>query len=373
MRKFISCLLVFYVITSVCNAQTDKKARVFLNYENVITDSAGISYEQRMYRNPYNGLIELRYALADSSEQSYIPLFQGVPFVSYKKKGGIVVGEALSEQSQKRLGLREWFPFRTYKFDFSLLPQFTAKFGNLDNPIEAKINLLLNTQIYLSRGLSLTTGLAFPIINDLDKQSMRVRLAPTFINKFAVFRKVNFMSLSAGLFYKDQYGLNIQYRYFDLNKHWSFGLEGSYSGYYRFSGEYFEYQKPQDLLILGDISYRIFKHDVTLKLSGGQYLYKDKGVRVDLIRQFTNVEIGFFALKTGNGTSVGFNFAVPISPGPILKNKQFRLRTTDEFRWEYLYVKGYNLGEYYRTGYQLDEKLRMYHSSYWNNQLQKGE
>ncbi len=372
MKKFISCLIGFYAITNICYAQTDKKARAFLNYENVHKDSAGVSYEQRIYRNPLNGLIELRYALQEeTSEENYIPLFQGVPFVSYKKKGPMVTGEALSEQRQKKLGLREWFPFRKYKFDFSLLPQFTAKFGNLDNPVEAKINLLLNTQIYLSRGLSLTTGIAFPIINDLDKQSMSLRLAPTFINKFAVFRKVNFMSLSAGLFYKDQYGLNVQYRHFDINKHWSFGLEGSYSGYYRFSGQYFEYQKPRHVLFLGDVSYRIFKHDVTLKLSGGQYLYKDKGIRFDLIRQFTNVDIGFFALKTGNGTSVGFNLAIPIPPGPILKNKQFRLRTADEFRWEYLYVKGYNLGEYYRTGYQLDEKLRMYHSSYWNNQSQK--
>ena len=354
-----------------CYAQTNKRAKALNTYENVSVDSLGVSYEQRVYRNPYNGFIELRYALSDTSEQRYIPLFQGVPIASYQKKGKVISGSSLTVQSQENLGIRRWFPLREYKFDFSLMPQFTARFGNVDNPVEAKISLLLNTQLYIGRGFSLTTGLAIPVSNDLDRQSMSLRPAPTFLNKFLVFKRVNFMSFSAGLFYKDQYGINIQYRHFDINKHWSYGLEGSYSEYYRFSGQYFEYQKPAHLLLFADISYRIFKHDVTLKLSGGQYLYQDRGVRFDFIRQFTNVEIGFYALKTVNGTSVGFNFAVPVPPGTILKNKRFRLRTAEEFRWEYLYVKGYNLGEYYRTGYKLDEKLRMYHSSYWNSQLRR--
>ncbi|WP_165372248.1 YjbH domain-containing protein [Emticicia agri] len=350
-------------------AQTDKKDKTLLRYDRVRQDTLGVSYEQRTYRNPYNGFLELRYALTDSSSQVYVPLFQGVPIASFQKKRNHIVVTPLEEENHRILGIQQWFPFREYKLDFSLLPQFTAKFGNYDNPVEAKINLLLNTQLYLGRGLALTTGITFPIINDLDKQSMRLRMAPTFLNKFLVFKRSNFMSISAGLFYKDQYGINVQYRFFDVNKHWSFGLEGAYTGYYRISGEYFEYQKPEYVLLLGDISYRMYKHDITLKLSGGQYLYNDRGIRFDLIRQFTNVEIGFYALKTTNGASVGFNFAVPIPPGSIVKTKHFHLRTADEFRWEYLYVKGYNIGERYRTGYQLDEKLRMYHSSYWNNQL----
>lgn len=367
MKIFISCLLGILFI-QVCYAQTGKKAKTLVRYDRVRHDTLGISYEQRTYRNPYNGFVELRYVLSDSSGQAYIPLFQGVPLASFQKKGNQIAVTPLAMENRRILGVQQWFPFREYKLDFSLLPQFTAKFGNYDNPVEAKINLLLNTQLYLARGLALTTGVTFPLINDLDRQSMRLRLAPTFLNKFLMFKRANFMSLSAGLFYKDQYGVNAQYRYFDLNKHWSFGLEGSYTGYYRISGDYFEYQKPEQILVSADISYRIYKQDITLKLSGGQYLYEDRGVRFDFIRQFTNVEMGFYALKTTNGASVGFNFAVPIPPGSILKKKHFHWRTADEFRWEYLYVKGYNMGERYRTGYQLDEKLRMYHSSYWSNQ-----
>ncbi len=372
MRNFINCLLCLYCITSIGYAQTGKKEKVRLNYERVNKDTAGLSYEQRIYRNPFNGFAELRYSLSDTSSQKYIPLFQGVPVASYQKVGSGIYSRPLSEQASRSLGVNKWFPFKEYKLDFSLLPLFTAKFGNFDNPVEAKFSVALNTQLILGRGLALTTGLTIPIVNDFDQQSLRLRLAPTFINKFLNFRKVNFMSLSAGLFYKDQYGFNAQYRHFDVNKHWSFGFEGSYSGYYRISGDYFEYQSIRHLMLLGDVSYRIFKNDVTLKLSGGQYLYNDRGMRFDFIRQFSNVEIGFYALKTTNGTSVGFNFAIPIPPGVILQGKHVRLRTADEFRWEYLYVKGYQIAERYRTGYQLDEKLRMYHNSYWENQMKRG-
>ncbi|WP_259013917.1 YjbH domain-containing protein [Emticicia fluvialis] len=372
MKHLINSLLCFLCITGMGYAQSGKKGKTLLTYERVNKDSLGVSYEQRIYRNPFNGFVELRYSLSDTSSQRYIPLFQGVPIASYQKIGSGIYSKPLSASASRQVGVNKWFPLKDYKLDFSLLPLFTAKFGNFDNPVEAKFSVALNTQLILGRGLAITTGLTIPIVNDLDQQSLRLRLAPTFINKFLTFRKFNFMSLSAGLFYKDQYGLNAQYRYFDVNSPWSFGLEGSFSGYYRISGDYFEYQSLRHLMVLGDVSYRIFKNDITLKLSGGQYLYNDRGVRFDFIRQFSNVEIGFYALKTTNGTSVGFNFAIPIPPGVILQGKRVRLRTADEFRWEYLYVKGYQIAERYRTGYQLDEKLRTYHSSYWDNQLKRG-
>ena len=176
------------------------------------------------------------------------------------------------------------------------------------------------------------------------------------------------MSLSAGLFYNDQYGLNVQYRHADLTKNWSYGLEAGYTGFYFFPKNGFYYESPENLLLLADVAYRIPRRDVTLKLSGGQYLFQDRGVRFDFIRQLGNVEVGFYATKTVNGGTGGFNFAVPIPPGRIAQTQRVRLRSTEEFRWEYAYSRGYNIGTRYRLGNQLDALLRQYHSSYIQNQ-----
>jgi len=70
-------------------------------------------------------------------------------------------------------------------------------------------------------------------------------------------------------------------------------------------------------------------------------------------------------------STLGFNFAVPIPPGKIFQGKNARLRTTDEFRWEYTYTRGYKIGERYRVGYQLDQKLRQYHQDYLNTQYEQ--
>ena len=73
-------------------------------------------------------------------------------------------------------------------------------------------------------------------------------------------------------------------------------------------------------------------------------------------------------MKTTNGSTLGFNFAIPIPPGKLAQSKKVRIRTTDEFKWEYNYTRGYRIGERYRMGYQLDQKLRQFHSDYLNGQ-----
>lgn len=360
------------VLLSLAAFSSLGQKKELLSFENLKTDPAKVVYEQRLYRNPFDGFTILSQALRDSSERVYIPLIQGVPFVGYKKKAsGNLLVNSIENRTQRKLGINKWFAFKDYKFDFWLQPQFIAQFGNFENPVESKTNILLNTQFPIARGLVLNTGVVFPLINDLDSQPLAVRLAPTFLNKFAVLSSTDFLSASAGFFYSDQYGVNVQYRHTDLAKPWSFGLEGGYSGYYRFVPGYLEYSKPKHLVLLGDVAYKTKKNDITIKLSGGQFMHNDRGARVDMIRQFSKVEIAFFGLMTTNGNTIGFNFAIPIPPGNIVQSKRARLRTVDEFRWEYIYTRGYSIGEKPRLNYQLDEKLRQYHLDYWRNQSER--
>jgi hypothetical protein len=338
------------------------------DYENITVDSARnrIYYEQRLYRNPLVGMLELANALPTTDISEFVPLFQGVPLARYQLG---TMGNTTTITKPERLAWRKTHPFnsRNYKFDFRLQPEFIAQFGFREQVVESKTNLLLQSQLYLSRGLVLNWGILFPIVNQLDNQALNVRPAPVFLNQFLALDGVNFMSLSAGLFYNDQYGANVQYRHADLTTNWSFGVEAGYTGFYFFPKNGFYYQAPENLLLLADVAYRIPTRDITLKLSGGQYMYQDRGVRVDFIRQMGSMEVGFYATKTINGGTGGFNFAIPIPPGRIAQTQRVRLRTTEEFRWEYAYSRGYNIANRYRVGYQLDALLRQYHSNYIQN------
>lgn len=342
----------------------DERTRLRNNFENLTIDStsARVFYEQRIYRNPYAGMLQIQGALPDSGARELVPMFQGVPLGAYR------MGKQISYRRLSKNEIRTPnFLLNKYKLDFWLQPAFAANFGYREKTLQSNTSVLLQTQFYLWKGMALNAGVLFPITNDMDNRPKIIRPAPVFLNQFLAFGK-HFVSASAGYFYDDQYGVNIQYRHHDLSGPWSFGLESGFTGLYYYTRSGIYYENMDNLLVVADAAYRLSRPELTLKLSGGRYLAGDEGGRFDLIRQFTNVEVGLYVMKTNNGTTAGFNFAVPFPPGKIAQGKKVRFRTTDEFRWEYSYTRGFRIGERYRTGYQLDQKLRQYHINYLNEQ-----
>ncbi|MCP1382045.1 YjbH domain-containing protein [Runella salmonicolor] len=348
------------------------KGRQGLNFENVQVDKQQVVYEQRLYRNPFIGLYGIQKVVNDSAHLlTYVPMIQGIPVARYKM-GASLEANALTQA--ERSAMTKWGFFslqrRNYKFDFWLQPVFWAKFGNFSKPVRSNTSVLLQSQVYLWPGMALNWGILFPVSNDLDNRPKMIRPAPVFLNQF--YAKDNhFVSASAGLFHNDQYGVNVQYRHTDFKSPWSYGLEVGLTGMYYYPRGGLYYEKMDKLLLLADVEYRFSKLDLLLKVSGGQFLWGDKGGRFDFIRQYTNVEIGLFVVATQNGATAGFNFAIPIPPGKIVQTSKMRLRTTEEFRWQYLYAGGYKMGERYQTGYQLDQRLRQYHQNYLNRQYQQ--
>ena len=372
MRKnsILFCLLFlgsFTVTYAQNNSDKYTPEKLKQSFENIQTIDGKVFYEQRLYRNPFIGLYEIQKVTADTTVKTYVPLFNGFPVGKYAV-GENVQYNTLSDSERKGyLKKNRFLLHKKYKADFWIQPYFAAIFGNFDRPVQSNTSVALQTQLYLLPGLTLQTGILFPIVNHLDSRPNIVRFAPSFLNQF-YNKGSNYISASAGFFQNDQYGVNVQYRRADLSKPWSFGLEAGLTGFYYYPRGGIYYEDMDQLLLLADVSYRFKGPDITLKVSGGQFLWSDKGARIEMVRQFTNVELGVYAVKTQNGSTLGFNFAVPIPPGKILQGKHARLRTTDEFRWEYTYSRGYQIGERYRLGYQLDQKLRQFHQDYLNRQ-----
>lgn len=350
-------------------AVVSRQRKTVLNdLENVRIDTslATIFYEQRLYRNPLRILERIKQQVP--AVDTLIPLFQGIPVGKYVFTQQHLSFQALSDAERRHYKSR--FPLQSaYKFDFWIQPYFAAIFGNFDKPIQSNTSIALQSQLVLWPGMSFNFGILFPLINDLDNRPKRVRPSPVFVNQFYA-AKNNFFSVTAGFFQNDQYGLNVQYQHANLKSPWSYGLEAGYTGDYYYPHKGIYYQKLENLLLIADLAYRLKGPNLVFKVSAGKYLAADKGARIDVIRQFFNAEIGFYAASTTNGSTVGFNFAIPLFPGKILQGKHVRLRTTDEFRWEYSYTRGYRIGERYRLGYQLDQKLRQFHVNYLNSQSQ---
>ena len=124
-----------------------------------------------------------------------------------------------------------------------------------------------------------------------------------------------------------------------------------------------------DLYGGADVEWRTGIENTSLKLSLGQFLYQDKGARIDLIKQFSAAEIGLFAAHTDIGTTGGFQFAFSLWPGKILRGKKLELRTTEEFRWEYTYNNEEPVARQFRIGMpRLADMLRNYNEA-WIKEL----
>jgi len=357
-------------ITAPAPTSEQRDDRTLLNYENLTVDSTAkqVVYDQRINRNPLIGMLELKKSLPQTDSLDFVPRHLGIPIARYRLSPTIQA-EPLTPADRQVLRQRAPFNWRRYKADFRLQPEVIARFGFKSNPFETKTNLLLQTQLVLWPGMALNAGVTLALINDLDNERKGIRPGPIYLNQFLALGRRNFLSMSLGTFYNNQYGFNAQYRWADLRKPWSFGIESSLTGFYYFPARSYYYELPNQFMLFADVAYRLPVHAITVKLSGGQYLDQQRGARLDLIRQFANVEVGAFATKLTKDYTFGFNLAIPVPPGRLAQGKHARLRTSEEFRWEYNYNGSANVGAPYRIGTRLDALLRQYHQDYLRSQV----
>ncbi|WP_200980038.1 YjbH domain-containing protein [Echinicola sp. 20G] len=311
-------------------------------------DSIKVYFEHRNFRNPIHSMEYAQRVLGEVEGKKvfFVPLYHNRPMGLYAANKGEV--RALNEdeysfyKAQNRIG--------AYRFHFRIVPDVTARFGYYEQPVRTKTNVILDTRVYLLPGLSVQTGLLIPIQNSLDGQDLKHRWAPSQLTYFKQWQNVHYSLLSVGTFFSDRYGLDLQYRWAPLDKRWSLGLEVAYTGGYVIQGGQFYSGDLEDLMFLTDVEYRTPIEDISFRLTGGRFLYDDLGARLDMIKQFGNVDIGLFGSLSENGRTIGFQFAFPLFPGKILRGKKLELRTTEEFRWEYTYNNEQSVNRSFRLG-----------------------
>jgi hypothetical protein len=328
-------------------------------------DTLVIYFEHRTFRNPHQSMVLAKKVIGNSEGKMlyFIPLYHNQPMGKYHANDFSFadVSESDLDYYREKNTIRHG-----YRFHLRISPDFSARFGKFDDPFQNKTNIILDSRIYLFPGLSLHSGILFPINNNLDAQEKNIRVAPSHIHFFRPKGNKHFYSISGGLFFSDRYGLDVQYRFMPMLKNWSIGFESSITGFYFLPKTGVYMNKLDDMTFLLNYEYRIpVLPSISLGITAGQFLFKDKGGRFDFIKQYGNVDIGFFAAVTQSGRNVGFQFAFPLFPGRILRDRNFELRTTEEFRWEYGYNNENVVARKFRLGTpRLQDILRQYHPKF---------
>ena len=370
-RYVVICWVLFVVLVTHGYGQEGKQDLQRAGFEkvHVLQSDSGryMVWEHRNFRNPYHSLVWADRMLGDTSIAGFIPLYMNRPMGVYDRHNlsyrPLAADEKFLFKSKNRL------PIGGYRWNFRVSPDFSARFGDREMPFRSRTNLVLDTRIFLLPGLSIQTGVSIPIQNNLGLWGTHWRMAPSHLHYFAIPKPRHFVAVTAGTFFQDRYGLHFQYRYDDFEKPWRIGIESAYTGYYFIPGRKIYMAPLNDMILLLDLEYRWNQTDLTFRLSGGQFIGLDRGLRGDLIRQYGGIDIGLFAAKTINGISGGFQFAFPLFPGKIVRGKHWELRTTEAFRWEYNYSHAAPIGRTFRLGMpRLSDQLRQFNASFIQSQ-----
>jgi len=247
-----------------------------------------------------------------------------------------------------------------FKTDLVVIPNWKVQFGDFDNPVQSNINLIPELNTTFAKGLSFKGQVIIPVQNNFyfDEEGKKIRPGNITLNQFVRLKDDLFVAATGGFFNLNRAGLNLDLKKYLLNGDLVLGAEIGYTGYYSFTGhepEYYEDSKFLTAFLMAAYTYQ--PYDATGIVRAGNFLYNNPGIRVDVLRQFREVKIGFFALVSSGDINGGFNFSIPLPPRKYCNLNSVRLRPSENFKWEYK-ARGFpESGKIYATEHSVFEMM----------------
>lgn len=412
-EKFFNCfkikilvIVLCHIVNLICGdineisaqSQDDQIASKIVEegFENVsvisVDDTLRVFYENRRYRFEPRGMATL-IKIVDTYNSSQlghldiillndqVPMLRLIlPFEAYNQFTENVIDEAsFFEAIFATLDVTDLIPDKssrinnsTFKIDLPVIPTWSAKFGNFDNPVESNISLVPELNTTLGKGLTFKAQLIIPIQNDFFFVAERETIRPGNItlNQFANLDDNFYINVTAGFFNKNRAGVHFDVKKLFVEGKYEVGANVGYTGYYSFTGKQTEfYDKQKYLTAIMSLQYRYNPYDLIARLEVGNFLYNVLTARFEMLRQFGQVKIGFFALATKDDYDGGFRFVIPIPPRKYTKLRFFRIRPSETFAWGYR-AKGFpQNGVQYQTGYNLTDMLLDYNPDFVKKRL----
>lgn len=354
-------------------------------FENVATLATDtdviITYENRLYRSEIEAVSKIFGLVRDLSIKSFvnlilIPQNRKVPLVSISVNCGVLqdcvdsqlTSEAFAERINISFEIDDYIRMfegvkklnsSAYKFDYVIAPKFAAELDEFGDPVKLQIGLAPRLETSFGKGSLVKSEYIIPLVHRDFKVGDPVDpFRPGIININQTIRFPNsfFFSSTIGLFTQNRFGIDLEMRKYLFNGIVSLGTNFGFTGGARFYNKKYETSILEDFTWFLDADVRIPDYNMSISASYGQYIFQDRGFRIDVSRQFGEVDIGFFVTSTssdklGKLKGGGFNFSIPIFPSEYSEPAFARVRPDDYFSWEYDYnnfvyfhQKRYNTG-----------------------------
>ncbi len=330
------------------------------------------TFENARYRDERQALREaaglLLPELEEGRELVLVPTNRAVPLVAVRYDGSrhdTPAGASLDVSTLPpalRTAPRAGSSFG--RIDVVVHPWFEAVFGDLDNAVASRTGVAPEIRVALRPGLGLSAQALVTLQDDLPTGESRVRPALVALNQTVRLPRDVFVSATAGAFTPNRYGVDVEARAYFRNGRWSVGAQTGLTGATSFASDGWAFAPVRDPTALADLAWRSARYDLLLRATAGAFLGRERGVRLDVVRQFGELEVGWFVLGSPEGANGGATLRIPLLPARHAAPGPLRLRAADAFRWQYRYRAFVPWGRSYGTGNALEEFNRRLNPDY---------
>jgi len=220
------------------------------------------------------------------------------------------------------------------------VPMFSLVNNKLDHLFDYSLRIAPVFAATLWKGARLTLQPIFPIVNNLldgDTQKY-IQIGNATLSQQVLSTKRWKVTATAGFFNPERVGAHLKiglhaFRGLNIYAEGGYTLEANNTmvkgfGIVSNSGK---------LMLMAKAEYYEPHSKLQIELQGGQFLYGDRGARLDVTRHFSEYAIGLYGILTGGEKNFGFHFAIPMGGKRQKRTWFLRPRLPEYFSWEYSY------------------------------------
>lgn len=395
-------VILLCLLPAVVSAQSFLLGELeLLGFENLSSGTAKtydwFTFEDRVHRNTYLGIADAVQLLVNdrsiNRNVAFIVLDNNIPqvkvvvpyqLVSDYRKGLISLGDVYKSMSityetddYRQGGTQGEVSNRSAgKMDLVLYPQVMLANYRLDKLYVVAVDLAPAVEMQLWRGATFTGQVVFPIYNNQSGEVDYIRPGILALSQSFRLQDNVFGRISAGNFNADRIGVDASLGYKTNNGRFGLGVNGGLTGSSTFYDGHWRVTKwnRMNASVVG--SYYEPHYNLQFDLSVGQYIYGDRGGRLDCTRHFGEVSVGVFAMYSGGIANGGFHFAIPLPGKKRKRNQSFPVRfmLPEYFDWEYQAqaTREYQerrLGQYYEVRPDENRSSRFFNPAYIKSNL----
>jgi hypothetical protein len=318
-----------------------ERALLDAGFENVTVMPGGgvqIAYENRRYRRSVDALAITRLAAGEPIFAAERRLGLTAAAIEPPEPGSAGTFRVLYP-SDADFPSQPAGPMRAPTFaraDIDIGALIDYRVGRIFDPLQIRAELEPRLVLNPWPGGRVRLGVLVPLrqdfpASDLQPDLDRVRLGRASVDQFGWIPGLSLVSFSGGFFGDNRWGVSAGAARPFHGGDWLIDLQADRTGFLAFVDGGTLYSPLDRTSGFAGLTYRPPVADVSVRVRAGQFLYGDRGFDVEVRRTFQDIDLAYFAQRSGGVDLFGIRLDLPVPPMTRSTSSWIRVQPAPRF------------------------------------------